>query len=64
MSYLYKTADVVKFLYNWDCNLTAEDIKSKSGDAEFLDTRYVKGFLVDELYLALTQTINQYPYKA
>ena len=63
MKTLFKRDDVVKFLYTWDCNMTAEDIKSKSGEAEFLDSGYVKSFLIPEIYSALTQTINQYTYK-
>lgn len=63
MKTLFKRDDVVKFLYTWDCDMTADDIKSKSGNAEFLDSKYVKGFLIEEIYTALTQTINQYTYK-
>ena len=63
MKTLFKRDDVIKFLYTWDCNMTAEDIKSKSSNAEFLDSGYVKNFLIEEIYTALTQTINQYTYK-
>lgn len=63
MKTLFKRDDVVKFLYTWGCGLTAEDIKSKSGNAEFLDSKYVKGFLMDEIYELLSETINQYTYK-
>jgi len=63
MKKLFKTADVIKFLYSFDCSITAEDIKSKSNGAEFVDSNFVRGFLIDEIYVALNETVNQYTYK-
>lgn len=63
MTKLFKTADVIKFLYSFDCSITAEDIKSKSNGAEFVDSNFVRGFLIDEIYVALNETVNQYTYK-
>lgn len=64
MKTLFKTGDVIKFLYNFECSITAEDIRAKSNGAEFLDTQFVRGFLIDEIYFVLTDTINQYKYKS
>lgn len=63
MKTLFKSGDVIKFLYNFDCSITAEDIRAKSNGAEFLDSEFVRGFLIDEIYAALKQTLNQYTYK-
>lgn len=63
MKTLFKTSDVLRFLYNFDCNLTAEDIKNRSKGAEFLDSKFVKSKLNKEIYGALVETYNQYTYK-
>ncbi len=62
MRTLYKTADVVKFLVNWDCQLTAESIKQRANGAEFIDSNLVKRELIEELYKHLDFEINKYTY--
>ena len=63
MRTLFKTTDVLRFLYNFDCDQTAESIKKKANGAEFLDSRFVKGMLIKDIYAALVETHNQYTYK-
>jgi hypothetical protein len=62
MKYLYKTSDVVKFLVNWDCGLTAESIKYNAKGAEFLDSEVVKGEMITEIYQHLELELNKYTY--
>lgn len=62
MRTLFKRDDVIKFLYKWDCTQTAEEIKKKSNNAEFLDSKFVKSELIKPIYKALKETLNQYTY--
>jgi len=62
MKYLYKTSDVVKFLVNWDCGLTADSIKGIAKGAEFLDSVVVKGELIEDIYRHLELELNKYTY--
>lgn len=63
MKTLFKTTDVLRFLYNFDCDQTAESIKEKAEGAEFLDSKFVQKFLIKDIYAALVETHNQYTYK-
>jgi hypothetical protein len=63
MRTLFKTTDVLRFLYNFDCDLTAEDLKKRANGAEFLDSKFVKSKLNKEIYQVLVETYNQYTYK-
>jgi len=62
MKHLYKTSDVVKFLVNWDCDLTANSIKEKASGAEFVDSQLVKMELIEEIYKHLEFELNKYTY--
>ncbi len=62
MKTLYKTSDVVKFLIKWDCDLTANSIKEKAAGAEFVESDFVKGELIEELYKHLDFELNKYTY--
>ena len=62
MRTLFKTTDVLRFLYNFDCDQTAESIKKKANGAEFLDSKLVKGYLIEEIYTILKETVNQHSY--
>lgn len=64
MRTLFKTGDVIKFLHNFSCSMTANDISAKADGAEFIDAKYVRSFLIDEIYYALIETINQHTYKS
>lgn len=59
---LFKTSDVIKFLHNFDCSLTAEVINKKTNGAEFVDSQLVYKELIEEIFIALSQTINHYTY--
>lgn len=63
MKYLYKTSDVVKFLVNYNCELTAESVKDRAGAAEFLDSELVREELIPEIYVYLEFELNRYSYK-
>jgi hypothetical protein len=62
MRTLFKTTDLIRFLYNIDCEATAEDIKSRANGAEFVDSKVVRELLIDELYEALNETVTKYTY--
>jgi len=62
MKALFKTTDVIKFLCNFDCNMTAEDLKIRAAGAEFVDSKVIRNMLIDEIYKVLTETVNQYTY--
>jgi len=62
MKHLYKTSDIVKFLVNWECGLTAESIKGIAKGAEFLDSEVVKGEMITEIYQHLELELNKYTY--
>lgn len=62
MKTLFKTGDVIQFLYQYDCEMTAESIRKKSNESQFVDTEWVHGFLIDEIFDAMKETINQYTY--
>ena len=62
MRTLFKTTDVLRFLYNFDCDQTAESLKKRANGAEFLDSKLVKGMLIKEIYAVLEETYNQYTY--
>lgn len=63
MRTLFKRDDVIKFLHNWDCTQTAEELIKKSNNAEFLDSKFVQSYLIKPIYKNLTETLNQYTYK-
>ena len=62
MKTLFKTGDVIQFLYQYDCDTTAESIRKKSNESQFVDTQWVHRFLIDEIFDAMKETINQYTY--
>jgi hypothetical protein len=62
MKTLFKTTDLIRFLYNIDCEATAEDIKNRAKGAEFVDSKLVHKLLIDELYEVLAETVNHYTY--
>jgi len=59
---LFKTADVIRFLYNYDCVSTADSIKKIADSAEFIDSKTVEKNLIKDLYQHLKETLNQYTY--
>lgn len=63
MKYLYKTSDVIKFLVNWNCDLTADSLRNRVGGAEFVDSELVKSELIPDIYTHLEFELNQYTYK-
>lgn len=62
MKTLFKTSDVIRFLYTYDCTVTAEDIRKRANGAEFVDSKLIKGNLIKPIYKALTETVNQHTY--
>ena len=63
MKTLFKTADVIKWLYKMDCPMTAESIKKKADGAEFIDSKLISYDIVPHLYEELEFELNKYTYK-
>ena len=63
MRQLYKTSDVIRFLVNFNCDITAESIKKRTEGAEFVDSELVRRDLIDEIYRHLEFELNKYAYK-
>jgi hypothetical protein len=62
MRTLFKTTDLIRFLYNINCDMTGEDLKNRANGAEFVDSKVVRELLIDELYEALNETVTKYTY--
>ena len=62
MKTLFKTSDVIKFLYTYECIVTAEDIRKRANGAEFIDSKLIKRNLIKPIYKVLTETLNQHTY--
>jgi hypothetical protein len=63
MKTLFKTSDLIKWLYNIDCPITAEAIKKRAAGAEFIDSKLVHYDIIPELYEELKFELNAYTYK-
>ena len=56
MRTIYKTSEIVKWLYEMNCNGTAETLKDRAQTAEFVDSSILRSLLIDEIYDALRST--------
>ena len=64
MRTLYKTSDVVRWLYLHNCEGTASTIRDQSEGAEFLDSSVLRKFLIDDLYEVIENEVEKHTYKA
>lgn len=63
MRTLFKTIDVVKWLYEHDCDDTATTIHEECAGVEFLDSSMLRKYLINELYETIENSISKYTYK-
>ena len=63
MRTLYKTKEVVQWLYAHDCDETAATIHDYAEGAEFLDSSVLRKHLIFDLYETLENEINKHTYK-
>lgn len=63
MRTLYKTKQVVHWLYEHECDDTAKTIHEECEGAEFLDSSVLRKYLVTDLYEALENEVNKHTYK-
>ena len=63
MRTLYNTKEVVRWLFDRNCDGTASTIHDYADGAEFLDSSVLRKYLISELYEALESEVIKHTYK-